>query len=531
MDSSSDQPSALKAARPPSAGNLITWQWRGEFSLPASYWGIGVLGGFAIAILEAALGLFLSSQDYSPLKIFASVGLGWALIILFSIWQIVGTWRSAENYRRARDAAGRRAGWATVAQVMLLLGALSSVGQFFNTAVPQLNEASRMAFLGDPDIPVYQLRLMRNGGELEVMGGFKYGLAADFARLVDASPRLAVIHLNSIGGRIGEAEKVAKIIKSRGFETYVSASCASACVVPFLAGQERWIAQGAKLGFHEGSFGGVQVQFAREALAGFNVSQAFISRAATTPAKDMWYPTVAELSANHIITGVADDARFAMSGLGANLTPEKFGAILKTFGFYSTIETANPNLYRQLVADFRNDYLDGETLAEALPKLRAVLLPYIRSQIPLADDQTIEAFGVLMVSQLQVLRRNPAACYSYGQLGVIPGGDPNAVFAKDLLDQELSLDDRAIRTAAPRPRPTSTDLQPYQMMIARGLQQRFSPADLQLFSAKAVAPSDYSRYCNLSIGLFQVINQLPEPGRAMALRDIFWSAFQSATGQ
>jgi hypothetical protein len=46
---------------------------------------------------------------------------------------------------------------------------------------------------------------MRNGTEIEISGGFKYGLNDDFLRILNAAPRVEVVHLNSLGGRIGEA--------------------------------------------------------------------------------------------------------------------------------------------------------------------------------------------------------------------------------------------------------------------------------------------------------------------------------------
>jgi hypothetical protein len=66
------------------------------------------------------------------------------------------------------------------------------------------------------------MRVMRDGTEIEITGGMKYGLSDDFRRVIAAAPRLRVVHLNSIGGRIGEAEKLHKIIKEKGFITYTS---------------------------------------------------------------------------------------------------------------------------------------------------------------------------------------------------------------------------------------------------------------------------------------------------------------------
>jgi len=43
-----------------------------------------------------------------------------------------------------------------------------------------------MSFLDDPDIPAYSIRVMRNGTEAEITGGFKYGLTDDFVKILNA---------------------------------------------------------------------------------------------------------------------------------------------------------------------------------------------------------------------------------------------------------------------------------------------------------------------------------------------------------
>jgi hypothetical protein len=200
-----------------------------------------------------------------------------------------------------------------------------------------------MALLGDPDMPAYQMRVMRDGTEIEITGGMKYGLSDDFQRVIAAAPRLRVVHLNSIGGRIGEAEKLHNIIKEHGFLTYTSNSCVSACTIAFMAGRERWLSSGAKLGFHQGEFAGMQFGFAEDLLRSIGASQGFISHTLATPATSMWYPTMDELIANKIITGVAASDMFAMSGYGPNISKHDLASQFKTnIPLYKAIAQTNP---------------------------------------------------------------------------------------------------------------------------------------------------------------------------------------------
>lgn len=54
-------------------------------------------------------------------------------------------------------------------------------------------------------------------------------------------------------------------------------------------------------------------------------------------------------------------------------------------------------------------------------------------------------------------------------------------------------------------------------------------SDLRLFAARPVMPSAYGRFCIVLTGVFQAVNQLPEPGRALVLRDIYLNAGRPAS--
>ena len=63
-------------------------------------------------------------------------------------------------------------------------------------AIPQIAEATRMAFMGDPSIPSYAIRAI-NGTEAEIAGGIKYGLTRDFEKLLEQSPGVRVVRTAS----------------------------------------------------------------------------------------------------------------------------------------------------------------------------------------------------------------------------------------------------------------------------------------------------------------------------------------------
>ncbi len=77
-----------------------------------------------------------------------------------------------------------------------------------------------MAFEGDPDIPPYSMRLMRNNTEAEITGGFKHGLANEAARLFATAPGLKVVasQQRRVAGW-ARAMELAKLIRARGLAT------------------------------------------------------------------------------------------------------------------------------------------------------------------------------------------------------------------------------------------------------------------------------------------------------------------------
>src|SRR5205814_3840906 len=119
----------------------------------------------------------------------------------------------------------------------VVIGALQSVFVLATIGVPQVNELIQIALRTGPG-DRYTLRLLRQNTELEVSGGIGFGLTDEVKRSLDAYPGIQVIHLNSIGGRIAEAQKLRDLIASRKLVTYSSQGGLSACFTAFLGGED-----------------------------------------------------------------------------------------------------------------------------------------------------------------------------------------------------------------------------------------------------------------------------------------------------
>ena len=208
------------------SGNFITRHWRGLYPLWVSYWVVGLLSNIVAIFAILLAGQFmLTAVPFEPLAIWIFFVALWCSLVGLAVWQTVGIWRSATRRSIARHAAGKRASWSVVAKIAICLGWVQLAAVMVKSALPQIAEATRMAFMGDPGIPSYALRVMNNGTEADINGGIKYGLTRDFEALLKASPGVRTVHLGSVGGRIGEGKKLNALIRARGLDTYVENAC------------------------------------------------------------------------------------------------------------------------------------------------------------------------------------------------------------------------------------------------------------------------------------------------------------------
>jgi len=154
-------------------------------------------------------------------------------------------------------------------------------------------------------------RTHRRGMELELTGVIGPDAATEFKRVLDDSPQVKLVRLNSPGGDFSEAKQIGAEIKRRGLTTMVSQSCTSACVVVFLNGRERSIGRNGKLTFNapppagSGKGQAATVQAGeKQALLDTGLPLGFIDKAmgATSP----FVPSREELISAGIITDASD---------------------------------------------------------------------------------------------------------------------------------------------------------------------------------------------------------------------------------
>lgn len=295
----------------PRSRSYIARHWRGELSLPLSYWVNGVALTLAYTfVLQALLLAVPESKTYLPWSTLLLLVLVYGSIMVVVCWQLVGNWRSATSYRKRTG----RSFWALAAKVAVVLNVL----QFANVMVVRTLPALRESFLvaiGDPEMGPHTFRLLRNGTELAFSGGVTFGAAKEMKARLEAAPRVRTLRLDSIGGREQAAQQMRDLMRARGIDTYVAKKCLSACTVIYLGGRRRYLYREARLGFHAASFPGMtaaelrdsNLKLAAEAVA-LGVSPGFAHKAFLWPADSMWFPKTAELVAAGVVTDVVDNA-------------------------------------------------------------------------------------------------------------------------------------------------------------------------------------------------------------------------------
>jgi hypothetical protein len=226
----------------PTAGFVLR-HWRGELTLAQAYWGIGFLLTLLVIWASNAFGSWLGQANLSPVAWGIVFGCFLLILCAMTVWQLVGIWRAAGNHIKS---TGRKT-WAMLARVAVLIGALRAVADFSTVTWPMLSESAMLVTSRDR-IPAHRLRLLRNGTELEPAGGMPFGTADSLRNLLDAAPAVKVVHLNSIGGRIGEGYQLYQLLRERNLTTYTATDCVSACTIAFLR-LATIISTKARLGF------------------------------------------------------------------------------------------------------------------------------------------------------------------------------------------------------------------------------------------------------------------------------------------
>jgi hypothetical protein len=275
----------------------------GGYSFRRSFWIHSLLLSWLLPILLLAV----SSANYWRLPERLSSVLFLVTLILYwpiFVWGMSGAMRAAKIAQDA-DASKWRGRIAVIALFFLAIDSAN----FQVGSAGIIVDHVRMTFTGRYGPPA-AVEVSSNGIDLVVSGELRQGSADEFRRVMQNSPQVKSVVLDSPGGLLQEGESLATIIAQYKLDTTVQRECLSACTLAFLAGQRRCVPPGKRLGFHAPSrllelahsTTRQAAAYQRNLYSKAGLSDSFITTALKTSNRKIWYPSDAELLAAHVTT-------------------------------------------------------------------------------------------------------------------------------------------------------------------------------------------------------------------------------------
>jgi uncharacterized protein DUF4339 len=507
--------------------NFLLRHWRGQLSLAKSYWIVGVLFSVIALILATMFGEALAILNPPPIWLGICLTTFLVTICVFTIWQLVGVWRSAGSH----IITTKRYFWAIAARVAVVLGVIRMITDFSIVIVPMLSESVQLA-MGRDDTPAYEIRLLRDGREIELAGGMPFGTATEVRKFLDAAPGVEVIHLNSVGGRIAEGIALLKLFRERKLATYTSVDCVSACTIAFLGGSKRYLSNKATLGFHSASFGSLDQEIMpelnsemRAALKTHGAPSWFIDKALSTSSASMWYPTQKELIEAKIVSTVVDPAHFAMSGIKDWRDSASLERRLSRIPYVAALKKHNPSAYAKIASRFTDAVQLGKSEIELTAEVQKVfsteILPgYLQS----APDAALVRYWDSQIAEVRHLYETaPQICLEH--LELVPkrknlslaNNIPPALLAEDLASLAAMIEATHTSPAIDSPAPKILE---NDFVIAFSNLEKATPGAAAMVFEPQKHTSQPKQLCGSFVAFYDAVFAMPPKQTARILRSI-----------
>lgn len=497
-------------------GGFFTRHFRGDYGLARSFWlHVTVFSNAASYLFAWMLPAFGPAMSATQLSL--ALLLGIASVLALWTWGVVGAWRSS-NKHAARGGSGF---WAGAAKLVILLALLRQGSELVGTA-PVLWEHLRVAFGRQPGEAV-EFVVRVDGRSLLLRGGINDHTADGLEEALRGAPGVKTVVLESNGGWIRQGRLIGEVIARRGLDTYVETECTSACTIAFLAGKDRAIAPGARLGFH--AFRGIgkvpSLETERAVYGEAGLGESFIRRVANTPHESVWYPGVQELLDQRVVTRRSLGGETAAMATTTRTRDEVRDAFLRR-GSYALLNQHHPERFDAIVdaawRALQQKRIDREVLAAARRELTA----FTRQALLAADDATILSYVILLADQAEQLRTvAPDLCV---ELVFRLRGEPlelRGLLPASFVEREEGLFRSMIKTGSPRHvlKPTQAEVD----TAVRALFARMRPADVRVVQGLRSGRFDAATTCKAGIALMDTLLEQGPRERAKWARLLFAS--------
>lgn len=443
--------------------------------------------------------------------------LGWPLALGLIGWGAWGVWRSSRQPPLNASTKDRVMAVAAPAAAGAVL--VAGLGLAAVNLGPRVLELAA-ALVGRDPLGSLSAQVSADGRRLQLSGPVALGDAARVTALLAASPQLRLVALQSAGGRLDEALRIAEAVRERGLATRANGPCSDVCPFIFLAGSKRHLLPGARLGFHRVSAGAFNPPYQalvnralRHRLIKAGLTPHMATKAVATPPDSLWFPDGDEMAAAGLVSVPERPLDVDLPGPGAASRAD-YAEALSASPLWQQLERRFPGAQAEAALRMHSAGAEGPAAAQAAGhEVVALLLPGLLAQ---ASPETRMLFTQVLLAQINALRLlDPVACRD------LLLGDASAhrrlppALAWREAEWLLGALAEKPRPDPPR-RPTSLEAE----VIRRTLGPR-APQQLAGLWRPVSPPSPREPDCNVAEALLTELSSLAAPERRLALRLIY----------
>jgi hypothetical protein len=251
-----------------------------------------------------------SSMLRASISLICTVAFPWMLSAL--VLAAIATWRSLAMTQH-RNVIVDNVKTLIRALILLTLFPAALSGFFFGIPYSGMVISEAVSRSAGPG---WSITTSDTGREIRISGEIRPGLADVLAEVLEATPGVERLELESPGGNVSEGLALAELVEKYSLNTAVKTYCDSACTLVFVAGRERILAAGGELGFHrcrsllwfdawlyDDQHNAELARYFRSK----GVSKVFADKVISVPNNDAWYPSLDQLFAAGVVTAATAD--------------------------------------------------------------------------------------------------------------------------------------------------------------------------------------------------------------------------------
>lgn len=254
---------------------------------------------------------FLAHSDFWQISIALPVLIAYLILTRLVVfpWQVVGLLRCCEGHFIDHGQTLRIRSIQGLVIVVIIMNAVGVVDTLHWYMVSQRQALDAASISKTKN---YTLSLREDRSTIYLNGSFDFGITNNLEAMLIDNPGVSGIVLSSTGGFVSEGRGVFRLIDQYKLDTFVYGECSSACALAFIAGNNRYMATNARLGFHQYSlelqtaFQPVDLVEEQEQdlklLRNKQISNHFLQQVFKQPSQSIWFPTFEVLLESGVIS-------------------------------------------------------------------------------------------------------------------------------------------------------------------------------------------------------------------------------------